>query len=292
MSVSEPQSMFLRLPPELRLDIYKLLLLHDPKCTFASSKPALLPTSIDYHEGHHTGSSDNLELNTVTLSIRAEDPANYKLRAPEHVRSAFFVRSGGLRPGCVPTTYFCVSNSGIHTSLLRANARIYAEAVEVLYSNHVFDFDMHIEAFVGFLEDLTPFTRNCIRSIRLVKRALPYDKEYSKAEWAIAMEWIGRLPSLKSLSLGIVAGKPGPDGWDLVPAFKPEHFDVLKGTEGMEWIEELLAVRGLDHIDVEPIVVHSPFARSAAMARYIQFSASVDDGSFAVWLKDKMIRKM
>ncbi|KAI4753423.1 hypothetical protein E4T52_14391 [Aureobasidium sp. EXF-3400] len=292
MSVSVPQSLFLRLPPELRLDIYKLLLLHDPSCTFASSKPALLPTSIDYHEGHHTGSSDDLEPNAVTLSIRAEDPVNYKSRAPEHVRSTFFVRSGGLRPGCVPTTYFCASNTGIHTSLLRVNARIYAEAVEVLYSSHVFDFDMHIEAFVGFLEDLTPFARNCIRSIRLVKRALPYDKEYSKAEWAVAMEWAAGLPNLKSLSLGIVAGRPGPDGWDLVPALQLEHFDVLKGTDGMEWIEELLAVKGLDHIDVEPIVVHSPFARSAAMARYIQFSASVDDGSFAVWLKDNMIKKV
>jgi hypothetical protein len=97
---------------------------------------------------------------------------------------------------------------------------------------------------------------------------------------------------LKSLSLGIVAGRPGPDGWDLIPALQPEHFDFLKGTEGMEWIEELLAVKGLDHIAVEPIVVHSPFARSAAMARYIQFSASVDDGSFAVWLKDNMIKKV
>lgn len=291
MSVSEPPSLFLRLPPELRLDIYKEVLLHDPHCTFASTKPALLPTSIDYHEGHHTA-ANHVEPNAVTLSIRAEDPVNYKSRAPEHVRSAFFVRSGGLRPGCVPTTYFCVSNTGIHTSLLRANARIYAEAVEVLYSNHVFDFDMHIEAFVGFLGDLTPFARNCIRSIRLVKRALPYDKEYSKAEWAVAMEWCARLPNLRSLSLGIVAGKPGgPDGWDLVPAFTPEHFDILRGTDGMEWIEELLAVKGLDNIAVEPIVVHSPFPRSAAMARYIQFSASVDDGSFEVWLKDNMINR-
>lgn len=291
MSVSGPQSLFFMLPPELRLDIYKEVLLHDPHCTFASTKPALLPTSIDYHEGHHTA-ANHVEPNAVTLSIRAEDPINYKSRAPEHVRSTFFVRSGGLRPGCVPTTYFCVSNTGIHTSLLRANARIYAEAVEVLYSNHVFDFDMHIEAFVGFLGDLTPFARNCIRSIRLVKRALPYDKEYSKAEWAVAMEWCAKLPNLRSLSLGIVAGKPGgPDGWDLVPAFTPEHFDILRGTDGMEWIEELLTVNGLDNIAVEPIVVHSPFPRSAAMARYIQFSASVDDGSFEVWLRDNMINR-
>ncbi|KAI4730532.1 hypothetical protein E4T49_01463 [Aureobasidium sp. EXF-10728] len=290
MPVCESPSLFLRLPPELRLDIYKKLLLHDPHCTFASTKSTLLPTSIDYHEGHHTA-SHHVEPNAVTLSIRAEDPSNYKSRAPEHGRSTFFVRSGGLRPGCVPTTYFCVSNSGIHTSLLRTNARIYAEAVEVMYSNHVFDFDMHIEAFVGFLGDLTPFARNCIRSIRLVKRALPYDKEYSKAEWAVAMEWCARLPSLRSLSLGIVAGKPGSDGWDLVPAYKPEHFDILKGAEGMEWIEELLAVKGLDNVTVEPIVVHSPFPRSAAMARYIQFSASVDDGSFAAWLKDNMVKK-
>ncbi|KAI5206008.1 hypothetical protein AUEXF2481DRAFT_27577 [Aureobasidium subglaciale EXF-2481] len=287
MSAPISQSLFLRLPPELRLDIYRQLLIHNPHCAPANSKPTFLPTSIDYHGGHHTA-IEHPEPDAVALCIRAEDPAHYKLRAAKHVRSAFIVRSGGLRPGCVPTTYFCVSNTGIHTAILRANAQIHAEACQVLYSNHVFDFDMHIEALVAFLADLTPFACSCIRSLRLVKRALPYEKEYSKAEWATAMEWLGRLRSLKSLTLGIVAGRPGQDGWETVPALRSADFDVLKGTEGMEWIEELLAINGLDNIEVEAIVVHCPFPRSAAMARYIQFSASVDDGSFAVWLKDNM----
>ncbi|KAI5255655.1 hypothetical protein E4T42_01779 [Aureobasidium subglaciale] len=226
MSAPISQSLFFRLPPELRLDIYRQLLIHNPHCAFANSKPTFLPTSIDYHGGHHTA-IEHPEPDAVALCIRAEDPAHYKLRAAKHVRSAFIVRSGGLRPGC-------------------------------------------------------------IRSLRLVKRALPYEKEYSKAEWATAMEWLGRLRSLKSLTLGIVAGRPGQDGWETVPALRSADFDVLKGTEGMEWIEELLAINGLDNIEVEAIVVHCPFPRSAAMARYIQFSASVDDGSFAVWLKDNM----
>ncbi|KAI5202890.1 hypothetical protein E4T39_04491 [Aureobasidium subglaciale] len=283
MSAPISQSLFLRLPPELRLDIYRQLLIHNPHCASANSKPTLLPTSIDYHGGHHTV-IEHPEPDAVALCIRAEDPAHYKLRAIEHVRSAFIVRSGGLRPGCVPTTYFC-----IYTAILRANAQIHAEAAHVLYSNHVFDFDMHIEALVAFLADLTPFACGCIRSLRLVKRALPYEKEYSKAEWSTAMEWLGRLRSLKSLTLGIVAGRPGLDGWETVPALTSADFDILKGTEGMEWIEELLAVKSLDNIEVEAIVVHSPLPRSAAMARYIQFSASVDDGSFAVWLKDNMV---
>jgi hypothetical protein len=168
--------------------------------------------------------------------------------------------------------------------------QIYAEASELLFSSHVFDFDLHIESLVAFLSDLTPFARNCIRSVRLVKRALPYEKEYSKAEWAIAMEWLGRLGGLKSLSLGIVCGRPGPDGWDMIPALNLEHFDVLKSTEGMEWMDGLLTIKGLANCNVEPLVVHCPFPKSAAMARYIQFSASVDDGSFAVWLNDKMVR--
>ena len=288
MTVSEPKSPFLRLPPELRLDIYSRLLLHDPHCTFSIAKPAFLPISIDYHGGHHT--VDVPEPDALTLCIRAEDPANYKSRSPVHVRSAFIVRSGGMRPGCVPTTYFALSNTGIHTSLLRANMQIYAEASELLFSSHVFDFDLHIESLVAFLSDLTPFARNCIRSVRLVKRALPYEKEYSKAEWAIAMEWLGRLGGLKSLSLGIVCGRPGPDGWDMIPALNLKHFDVLKGTEGMEWMDGLLTIKGLANCNVEPLVVHCPFPKSAAMARYIQFSASVDDGSFAVWLNDKMVR--
>jgi hypothetical protein len=282
--MSKPQPPFLRLPLELRLHIYRSLLLHDPCRVVANTGPVPLSNLSGYYAVPEKTDDD-----AIILRIRAEDPASYKLRAPKIVRDTFVVRSG-VWDRCLPTTYFALNKSGIYTSLLLANAQIHAEAAEVLYSSHVFDFDTHMEAFVAFLGDLTPFARNCIRSIRLVKRALAYEKEYSKAEWSIAMEWLGRLGRLKSLSLGIVAGKPGPHGWDGVPILKPDHFDILKGTEGMEWVQELLSVKGLEDVQVDAIVEHCPSPSSAAMTRYIQFSASIEK-SFGPFLLEKMVKR-
>lgn len=279
-NASQPQSPFLRLPPELRLDIYKLLLHHDPHPT---DRPGFIPIPPNYREFEMAPSSSKQE--SSIIRIRAQDPSSYEIS--KHLRSTFIVRSG-MRARCINTTYFPISSSGIYTSLLLANAQIHAEAVEILYSNHTFDFDTHIEAFVAFVTDLTPRARDCLRSIRLVKRALPYEKEFDRAEWAIAMECLCLLDGLKFLSLGVVVGRPGPDGWDMVPAFQVEHFDLIKNMEGMEWLQELLKVKGLEHIEVDAVVEHCPLPRSVAMARYIQFSASVE-GPFQEFLKGRMI---
>jgi len=187
------------------------------------------------------------------------------------------------------TTYHLLQNPSLHTSILLTSAKVHAEASEILYSSYTFDFDTHVEAVVPFLSDLTPMARSYIRSIRLVKKALPYEKEFDLAEWSNAISYIAEnLTGLRSLYLGIVAGKPGPGGWDMVLPYTLMDLEYLMEMDGMEWVEELMTIRGLQHLEVEPIVEHCPPSTSNAMARYIRFSASID-GSFTELLRAKMV---
>jgi hypothetical protein len=165
---------------------------------------------------------------------------------------------------------------------MRANKQIHEEVAELLYSHYAFDFDNHVEAIVPFMQDLTPFSRSCIKSVRVVKRALAYEKEFDKCEWASAMQCLS-CPEiglgLQSLDLGIVAGRPGPNGWDMIPPYSALEFGWLKDMEGMEWLRDLLEIRGLQSLNVNAIIEHSPPATtSRAMAGYIRFSASIESG--------------
>ena len=165
---------------------------------------------------------------------------------------------------------------------MRANKQIHAEVAELLYSHYAFDFDNHVEAIVPFMQDLTPFSRSCIKSIRIVKRSLAYEKEFDKCEWTNAMQCLS-CPEiglgLQSLDLGIVAGRPGPNGWDEIPAYSAREFGWLKDMEGMEWLRDLLEIKGLQALNVDAIVEHCPpVTTSRAMAGYVRFSSSIESG--------------
>lgn len=151
MSVSEIQSPFLRLPPELRIIIYETLLLHPAQAlgtTHSTSTAHVLPAASEYHDYERLDSSSPPPL---VLKIRTEDPASYELRQAVHLRSRFLIRSDRFRARCMWTTYHLLSNPSLSTRLLLANARIHAEAAQLLYSSYTFDFDTHVEAIVPFL---------------------------------------------------------------------------------------------------------------------------------------------
>jgi hypothetical protein len=174
-----------------------------------------------------------------------------------------------------------------------ANKQIHAEVAELLYGSYTFDFDTHVEAIEPFLRDLTGIARSCIKGVRLVKRALAYEKEFDRCEWSTAVECISSPDmglSLRSLDLGVVAGKPGPNGWDRIAAYSACDFRLLVGLEGMEWMRELLEIRGLQDLNVNAVVEHCPPATSSmAMAGYIRFSASIETG-LAGFLEEQLLR--
>ena len=285
------QSPFLRLPLEIRLIVYDLLLRSTETISLphGTNLSRLLSAAPGYHdyESAKAGSSATVAP-TSMLKIRTEDPLNYEQRRAQHVRTRYMVRSDRFRARCMNTTYHLIGSPSIHATILSANSRIHSEAAETLYSTCTFDFDTHVEAIVPFFSDLTPFARSCVRSIRLVKRALPYEKEFDRAEWSSALVYIAENMSIESLHLGVVAGKPGPQGWDVVPPYNQIDFQFLKEMDGMEWVQDLLEIKTLERLEVSAVVEHCPPPMSTAMARYVKFSASID-GPFALYLQEQMV---
>ena len=231
----------------------------------------------------------------TALCRRPTAPNERNLGLPVPLRSKYSVRCDRFRSACKRTTYHCVNVPRIedHLAILRTNQQIHAECADLLYSTYTFDFDTHVEAIVPFLSDLTPYARSCIKSIRFVKRALAYEKEFDRCEWSNALRYLTSASSgisLRKLDLGIVAGRPGENGWDRIARYPAEYFrQSREDGEGMEWLQYLLEVKGLEELEVNAVVEHCPPAtNSSAMARYVRFSASVE-GGFAEFLKEQLL---
>lgn len=296
------QSPFLRLPTEIRLQIYSLLVLPSEPQHLLPSYQKINASAQDYFDydkkGFGTDRPATADLSHATLLIRTIDgtkyPELYDATHRPHKRSNYSVRADRFRNRCMTTTYHCLNIPRIehHMGIIMANKQIHAEVSELLYSSYTFDFDTHVEAIIPFLRDLTPFARSCIKDIRIVKRALPYDKEFDRAEWSSALRYLTSPSSninLRRLDLGIVAGRPGRNGWDRIPTYCARDFDLLKDVAGMEWMQYLMEFKGLQELDVHAVVEHCPPAtNSMAMAGYIRFSASVETG-FAQFIRGQLL---
>lgn len=295
-------SPFLRLPTEIRLQIYSLLVLPREPTHLLPCYQKVEASAQDYfdYDKKHFG-TDRLataDLSRPTLLIRTIDgtkyPELYDAGSNRHRRSAYSVRADRFRNRCMTTTYHCVNIPRIehNIGIIAANKQIHTEVAEMLYSSYTFDFDTHVEAIVPFLRDLTPFARSCIKNMRIVKRALPYDKEFDRAEWSSALRYLTNPSSninLRRLELGIVAGRPGQNGWDRIPTYSARDFELLKDVAGMEWMQYLMEFKGLQELDVNAVVEHCPPAtNSMAMAGYIRFSASVETG-FTQFIRGQLL---
>ncbi|KAF2487741.1 hypothetical protein BDY17DRAFT_289596 [Neohortaea acidophila] len=299
---------FLRLPTEIRLQIYHYLLLPQ---TPTDLQPALHKMqhsdrdSFDYVSGRRF--SDRIvahpDLVNPHLLIRTVKGESYSARytgkpgGERHLRTSYDEKDR-FRAKCAMTTYYCLNNDFLlaHVGIMRVNRLVHSEAVGVLYGAYTFDFDVHVEAMRPFLEDLTPLARSCIRSVRFVKRGLAYDKEYDRIEWGNTMRFL-TLPSaglrIKRLELGVVAGKPGGasgTGWDGVLTYSADDFEALLSGDGMEWLRDLVELaKTLEELTVVPVVEHCPPAdNSRAMFNFVRFSASVDAG-FAEFLQRRVM---
>ncbi|KAK4547611.1 hypothetical protein LTR36_000568 [Oleoguttula mirabilis] len=296
------ESPFLRLPTEIRLQIYSLLVLPRSANDLLPSFEKVHSSTQDYYDydkkQHGTERSMIANLVHPTLLIRTIDPDRYRKRypelRPEPARSKYSVRCDRFRSACRRTTYHCINNPRIEDQLaiLGVNRQTHAEAAEVLYGSYTFDFDTHVEAIIPFLSDLTPFARSCIKSIRFVKRALAYEKEFDRCEWSSALRYLTSSSSnigLRRLQLGVVAGRPGEQGWDSIATYSATDFRLLGQLEKMEWMQHLLEIQGLQQLDVSAVVEHCPpGSNSMAMAEYIRFSASVE-GGFREYLTEQLV---
>ncbi|KAF2788247.1 hypothetical protein K505DRAFT_286450 [Melanomma pulvis-pyrius CBS 109.77] len=302
MSEPHPQpSPFLRLPFEIRLIIYEYLLFPSttPSSGQSTSVSNLLP---DYHT-YYTGDTDT---DAFTLTVRTMDPylGAHSSRSWRR-RNTYHVRTGAFLTTTTPTTYrvlltpYTTHLRQTIPSLLPLSRQIHAEAAKVLYSTYTFSFHTHIEALVPFLTDLTPAALAALRHLALTKKAMPYTKEFDRAEWSAACAFLATAPGvgLQTLRLDVMAGRPAA-GWSGVSPITASDFEVLTrvkkewGSEGggvdLEWVEQLMGVKGLRKLNIRGVVEHCPPPRSEIMAFWVAFSKSIE-GGFEEWVRSVMI---
>lgn len=275
----------LSLPVELRLHIFSQLLSvqqdHCSRCKDERYKTCECNDVGNDFDGRIIANSKR-----PTLFFRNVDPMVYRQIATltwPCWRTVYEVRCDRFRARILDTTYQCMNLSRLDTKLhlLLVNHQLHVEAARLLYGGHTFDFDTHIEAIVPFLTDLTPFSRSCIQSIAVTKRALPYLKEYDRYEWSSAMHYLSDPEnglSLQCIHLDIIAGRPGEGGWSDITPYTVTDYEVLIQTDSMSWLKELLNVR-TQGITIRANIEHCPPAsNSTAMTDYIRFSGSIEDG--------------
>jgi hypothetical protein len=262
-----PPSPLLGLPVEIRLMIYDYLLF--PSATTLSKDLNIKP---------------NINFRLIDPII--EFPEWSRAVLPKYRRSKCHIHTGRFRGRTMQTTYTTTGSPNIHASILATCKKIHAEGVEVLYGSNTFAFGTCVEAISPFLDDLTAEAKGHVKRVALAKRALPYDRDFDCAEWRAATFAIAtHLPNLHTLDLGVVAGKPGPGGWDEVQAWSKHDFEswTKRSWAGLEWVKDVARVRARE-VNVGAIVEHCPPPMSERMSFWVEISKSVE-GGFGEWVR-------
>lgn len=231
-----------------------------------------------------------------TIKICTDSPAKCRVRDkanPHRRRTRFRAILDRVHPGSLETTYSANFRSEIHVAILSVCRQIHGEACHVLYSEHTFEFDLDIESIVPFLQDRTLFALASIRNISIAKRGLPYCRDFDHCEWRNACTFLAERMSLRSLSLRVVGGKPGPArivSEELEPpkAWTVEDFESIMQSERMEWARQFSDIRGLQTLSITTLLKHCPPPRSEDMAFFTNFSTSIKTG-FAPYLERIMV---
>ena len=259
---------FLRVPVEIRLIIYKLLL------------------------------TDNED---KTLRIRTEKPCTYEQPKREtRRRSNFRYLADRMRSRSAESTYCLEKIPGcIWSSILGVNQQVHAEASHVLYSEHTFDFGTDVESILPFLQALTPVALSSIKRMVIVKRSLPYTKDFDRCEWRIACAFISQNLRLVQLDLHIEGETPSLVNkpamyWEQKKTYSMEDFTFIANSDEMdediEWMKHVVGIKDLQILNVKALLQHCPVPSSKAMAFFVKFSASIETG-LAEYLRSLMVAR-
>lgn len=93
-----------------------------------------------------------------------------------------------------------------------------------------------------------------------------------------------------SLKLIVEGGRPSL-GWDGLPEYTAGDFKTLSRVayEPLDWVWQLLSVKGIRNLEITPEMNHCPPSHSSAMAFYVAFSASIEKG-FAEFLHSELVQ--
>lgn len=270
------QPRLLSIPPEIRLHIYNFLLDGggDEWLAIRNKPPP----------------RENLHLQQAPGSPRAEVRPHSRRRSTKYnvvEQTSMFHRR------CYETTYCLAggSRAELHTSVLGVCRVVYAEAADVLYGKHRFDFGQHVEAVVPFLADRTAHTHQMVRSISVHKRGpMPcLGSTSDRYEWSYMCRYLATTGAVKRLRVVVECGRPG-GPWEGVQDLSESDVRLLSliGHECLEWVRDLAKVKSLDELDVVPEVKYLPEPKSPSMVLYAALSASIDKGLVA-FLRSEMI---
>ena len=269
--------LFLRLPLEIRRQIYAYLLLEQ----------SVLPECANvYHSTNDRGHKKELHKPDHTRILGFRHSASSQ---PCLNHTSYKIQSGRLRSGLEDATYECVNKPQIGVNILRVSRQIHNEAAGVLYGWYTFDFDTHVEGCVPFPMNLTPISRASIRHMSIVKSALPYEKDFDRCEWTQMCRFLATQMSLSQLSLGIIAGRPA-SGWEGSPTFSQSDFNLITRSSEMQWVNNVASIKELNDLCVRACVEHCPLPASDSMCLFVQFSANVES-AFAPYLTARMIEQ-
>lgn len=223
-----------------------------------------------------------------TFEIRNQDPEVYRRRNP-HVRSQYRVLSRDLVRQSKATTYHLVTDVELHVSIMGVNRKIYEETAHILYGNRTFGFGRDIEAIVPLFSDMTNKTRPMIHEISLVKQGSVYSRDYDRCEWSSVCDFLKDHMQVKSLKLTVEGGRPSL-GWDGLPEYTASDFKTLSNVryEPLEWVWELLSIKGIRNLEVGSEIHHCPPSHSSAMAFFASFSSSIEKG-FSDFLRSELL---
>jgi len=277
------QPSFLTLPLEIRRLIYKELLLSSPTIPVAKKVSQTL-------FNQDNTNSCTWALPERTLSFRSRVIADSRT-----CRTKYKVRANPFRVSSVEATYFCLNvPQAFSCDILALNRQTYLEAAPILYGSYTFDFDTQVEACSAFLSDLTPYSRSCIRKLGIIKPGLPYDKHNDRHEWSNMCSYIFSNLSLSHLSLGVATGMPPPFWNDNIIPLPGPYLQALvedKRREELQWVRELIGIKGLLQLDVWSNPEHILPPVSEAMAFWVMFSACVE-GTFKDYLARSMVKQV
>lgn len=185
---------------------------------------------------------------------------------------------------CHETTYHLANknpNAQFHTAVLAVCGLLYHEAAAILYGEHCFDFSHHIEAVVPFLQDRTHYTRSLITSISVYKRGpFPcWGYLSTKNEWSYMCRYLASTKCLKRLFIMVEGGHPG-QKWDGVQQLSESDIRLLSliNHESLDWVQELIQIKGLEDLRIVPDNKYLPVPKSSAMIVYAALSASIEEG--------------
>ena len=223
-----------------------------------------------------------------TLEIRHRTPEDYKRRATPY-RTTYRVLSRSLSRQSYPTTYCLATEAEIHVSIMGVNRKVHEETTHLFYGSHSFSFDRDVEAVVPFFSDLTAQTRPLIHEMSLTKQGSVYSRDYDRCEWSNLCEFVRDTMLLRSMKLVVEGGRPSM-GWDGLQEFTVADYQTLSSVryEALDWVWELLSIKGLRNLEIASRIHHCPPSHSNAMAFFAAFSSSIEK-SFADYVRGQML---